>query len=477
MAMGTRKKRERQEEFWIASNAVVEPPGNAFYDQLNRILDEHKFDQKVEALCRKFYKKSPYGRPSITPGVYFRSLLIGYFEGLDSERGIAWRVADSLSLRKFLGYALDEETPDHSTLSRTRRLYWLETHKAVFGWVIGILTGEGLIHGRTISIDATTLEANAAMKSIVRRDNEQSYNDYLKGMAGAAGIENPTREQLARLDRKRKKKGSNDEWKSPADPDARITKMKDGTTHLAHKAEHAVDLSSGALLAITLQPASEGDTSTIQKTLEEAQSIVDEIRENGVEEVVADKGYHSGEVLKDLHDEGVRTYIPEPDRGPRHWEGKAVEQQRTYENRRRVRGNRGKRLQKTRSELTERSFAHMYDTGGMRRVHLRGRDNILKRLLVQGAAFNLSLILRKALGAGKPRQLPGLCGEPFAFCARLLTRLRAIMEALDRISRRRLDFVLQSSVFKNNSFEIGPELPASSIFCRLPETAITATGC
>jgi transposase len=411
MAMGTRKKRERQEEFWIARNAVVEPLGNAFYDRLNRILDAHKFDQKVEALCRKFYKKSPYGRPSITPGVYFRSLLIGYFEGLDSERGIAWRVADSLSLRKFLGYALDEETPDHSTISRTRRLYWLETHKAVFRWVVGILSGEGLVNGQTISIDATTLEANAAMKSIVRRDNGQSYNEYLKGLARAAGIENPTREQLARLDRKRKKKGSNEEWKSPADPDARITKMKDGTTHLAHKAEHAVDLSSGALLAVTLQPASEGDTSPIQRTLQEAQSIAYEIRENGVEEVVADKGYHSSEVLKDLHDEGVRTYIPEPDRGPRHWDGKAVEQKRTYENRRRVRGKRSKRLQKIRSELTERSFAHMYETGGMRRVHLRGRENILKRLLVQGAAFNLSLMVRKALGVGKPRQLQGLCCE------------------------------------------------------------------
>ncbi len=405
MAMGTRKKRERQEEFWLTSNAVVEPPGNVFYDQLNRILDEHRFDQKVEALCRKFYKKSPYGRPSITPGVYFRSLLIGYFEGLDSERGIAWRAADSLSLRKFLGYALDEETPDHSTISRTRRLYWLETHKAVFRWVIGILSREGLIQGQTIAIDATTLEANAAMKNIVRRDNGQSYNDYLKGLAKVAGIENPTREQLARLDRKRKKKGSNEEWKSPADPDARITKMKDGRTHLAHKAEHAVDLSSGALLAVTLQPGSEGDTSSIHQTLAEAQSAASEIREDGVAEVVADKGYHSGEVLKTLHDEGVRTYIPEPDRGPRNWDGKAVEQKRTYENRRRVRGNRGKRLQKIRSELTERSFAHMYETGGMRRVHLRGRDNILKRLLVQGAAFNLSLVLRKAFGVGKPRQL------------------------------------------------------------------------
>jgi transposase len=404
MAMGTRKK-ERQQEFWIASQDVVESPRNVFYDRLNGILDEHKFDKKVEFLCRKFYKKSQYGRPSMAPGVYFRALLIGYFEGLDSERGIAWRVADSLSLRRFLGFALDEQTPDHSTISRTRRLFWLETHKAIFKWVIGILTGEGLIQGQTIAIDATTLEANAAMKSIVRRDNGQSYNDYLIGLAQAAGIENPTREELARMDRKRKKKGSNDEWKSPADPDARITKMKDGRTHLAHKAEHAVDLSSGALLAITLEPANEGDTTTVHKTLAEAQSVSRQMHPLGVEELVADKGYHSGETLKTLHAGGVRSYLPEPARGQRNWEGKGVEQKRTYENRRRVRGSRGKRLQKIRSELTERTFAHMYETGAMRRVHLRGRENVLKRLLIHGAAFNLSLILRKVLGAGTPRGL------------------------------------------------------------------------
>src|SRR3954452_2188237 len=161
MAMGTRKGRERRSDMWIATSAIVETPGNAFYDRLNKILREHKFDARVEALCRKFYKKSPYGRPSLAPGVYFRALLIGYFEGLDSERGIAWRAADSLSLRGFLGYALDEATPDHSTISRTRRLYWVETHKAIFRWVVRILTGEGLISGQTVSIDATTLEANA----------------------------------------------------------------------------------------------------------------------------------------------------------------------------------------------------------------------------------------------------------------------------------------------------------------------------
>lgn len=428
MAMGTRKGREQQQDFWIATSAIVEPPGNAFYDRLNQILKEHKFDEKVEVLCRKFYKKSPYGRPSLAPGVYFRALLIGYFEGLESERGIAWRVADSLSLRGFLGYALDEQTPDHSTISRTRRLYWVETHKAIFRWVVRILTREGLISGQTISIDATTLEANAALKNIVRREDNQTYHDYLKGLAQAAGIENPTREQLARLDRKRKKKGSNEQWMSPADPDARITKMKDGRTHLAHKAEHAVDLSSGALLAITLQPASDGDTDTIHRTLAEAQSAAREINERAVEEVVADKGYHSGAVLKDLHQQAVRTYIPEADRGRRKWGGKAVEQKRTYDNRRRVRGDRGQRLQKMRSELTERSFAHLYETGGMRRLHLRGRDNILKRLLVHAAAFNISLLLRKQIGMGTPRGFQGNAQQLFAFYFLVLAEFRRLTE-------------------------------------------------
>jgi transposase len=443
MAMGTRRKRERQQDLWIATSDVVETPANAFYDRLNQILDEHKFDAKVERLCEKFYKKSPYGRPSMAPGVYFRSLLIGYFEGLDSERGIAWRTADSLSLRKFLGYALDEATPDHSTISRTRRLYWLETHKAVFRWVLKILDQEGLVSGRTVSIDATTLEANAALKSIVRRDNGQSYNDYLKELAQAAGMENPTREQLARLDRKRKKKGSNQEWMSPSDPDARITKMKDGRTHLAHKAEHAVDLTSGALLAVTLQPANQGDTTTIHKTLAEAQTAAHEINGAGVEELVADKGYHSGAVLKEVHEQEVRSYIPEPERGRRNWqgEGKAEEQKRTYENRRRVRGERNKRLQKLRSELTERTFAHMYETGGMRRVHLQGRKNILKRLLVHAAGFNLSLILRKTFGVGKPRRLQGLCLHLFTYLWRIFARLGAQRRPL-----RQLRFTLQCKV-------------------------------
>src|SRR5712691_9480148 len=340
MAMGTRKKRERQEDLWVVSSEVVGTPAHAFYDRLNQILGQHHFDRTLERLCRRYYK-GRLGRPSITPGVYFRALLLGYLEGIDSERGIAWRLADSLSLRKFLAYTLTEETPDHSTLSRTRRLFAVETHRAVFRWVLQILTEEGLVEGKTISIDATTLEANAALRSRVRRDNGQKYDDYLKDLAKAAGIEEPTREQLARLDRKRKKKGSNKEWKNPYDGDARIAKMKDGSTPMAHKAEHAVDLSSGALLAVTLQGADQGDTTTMHQTLAEAGGAVAELIEHeavtapaeeskvnlgGLEEAVADKGYHSGALLKDLHAVDCRSYIREPERGRRKWSGKADEQ-------------------------------------------------------------------------------------------------------------------------------------------------------
>jgi transposase len=381
----------------------------------------------VEHLCRRYYQ-GPKGRPSISPGVYFRMLLIGYFEGLDGERGIAWRVADSLSLRKFLGYGLDERTPDHSTVSRTRRLFWLTTHKAVFRWVLKILAEEGLVEGQTVSVDATTLEANAAMRTIVRRDSGKRYEEYLKELAAAEGLENPTREQLARFDRKRKKKAANRDWKHPYDPDARIAKMKDGRTHMAHKAEHAVDLSSGALLAVTLQPADEGDTTTIHKTLAEAQPVAQQLNERGVEETVADKGYHSDEVLKEVAGQGMRSYIPEPDRGRRRWNGKQAEKKRLYDNRRRVGGERGKRLQKLRSELTERSFAHLYETGGMRRVHLKGRENILKRLVVHAAAFNLGLVMRKMIGVGKPRRLQGTAGP----CFGLRFGLRSAWECLSR---------------------------------------------
>ena len=304
--MGTRKQRERQEDFWVAHTEIASAPSHPFYGRLNELLEEERFDEFVEGRSAKFYARK-YGRPSLTPGIYFRSLLIGYFEGIDSERGIAWRLADSLALRQFVAIGLDENTPDHSTISRTRRLIDLETHREVFGWVLKVLADRGLIKGKRIGIDATTLEANAAMRSIVRRDTEESYDEFLCGLAKASGIETPTREDLARLDRKRKKRTSNKEWKSPADEDARIAKMKDGRTHLAHKAEHAVDLDTGAVVAATLQGADQGDSKTLDKTLSEAGMAVAELIQHeakqrpeqkpkvnvqGVEELIADRGYH-----------------------------------------------------------------------------------------------------------------------------------------------------------------------------------------
>jgi transposase len=421
MAMG--KRTAKQESLWVSTEEIARPKGHPFYGKVNEVLEQHKVDQRLEHLCRRFYKPV-FGRPSMAPGVYFRLLLIGFFEGIDSERGIAWRVADSLSLREFLGFSVTEQTPDHSTLSRTRRLLPVETHKAVFRWFVQVLGEAGLIEGQTIAIDATTLEANAAMRSIRRRDDGRGYEEYLKDLAQAEGLENPTREQLARMDRKRKKKGSNREWMSPADADARITKMKDGRTHLAHKAEHAVDLSSGAVVAVTVQGADQGDTTTMKQTLKEAQANAALVNERGVEETVADKGYHSNQALVDLHTAGMRSYIPEPERGPRKWPGKEQEQQQVYANRRRMSGRRGKQLQKLRSELTERSFAHMYETGGMRRTHLQRRTNILKRLLFHAVGFNLALLLRERYGIGKPRTLQGISDADLllqiaiaAFCA------------------------------------------------------------
>jgi len=416
--MGTRQHRERQEDFWVAHTELATAPGHPFYERLNVILDAEGFDAFVEGLCARFYA-ARFGRPSLTPGIYFRSLLIGYFEGIGAERGIAWRLADSLALRRFVGIALDEATPDHSTISRTRRLIDLDTHAAVFAWVLDVLARGGLIVGKRVAIDATTLEANAAMRSIVRRDTGASYEEFLTGLAKASGIATPTREELTRLDRKRKKRTSNKDWKSPVDKDARVAKMKDGRTHLAHKAEHAVDLDSGAVLAVTLQAADKGDTATLYQTLIEAGMAVAEllvrqagshtgamkVNIDGIEELVTDKGYLSDAVLKRVRGYGLRSYIPEKrQKGKRRWQGKA-EQQVAYGNRRRVQGNYGKRLLKRRGELVERSFAHCYETGGMRRCHLRGRENILKRQLAHVSGFNLSLVMRQLLGAGTPREL------------------------------------------------------------------------
>jgi len=477
--MGTRQSQEKQEEIWIANAELARSPGHPFYQRLNELLDGEKFDPFVEGLCGKFYA-TRMGRPSLVPGIYFRALLIGYFEGIDSERGIAWRLADSLALRQFVRISLTESTPDHSTISRTRRLIDVETHREVFGWVLGLLADRGLLKGKRVGVDATTLEASAAMRSIVRRDTGESYEAFLTGLAKASGIETPTREQLARLDRKRKKRTSNKEWMSLTDTDARVTKMKDGRTHLAHKAEHAVDLDTGAVVAVSLREADKGDTTTLDRTLCEAGETVAELvgREaalhpqvkpkvnvKGIEEMVADKGYHSGAVLERVTKYQVRSYISErQQKGQRKWEGKAGQQQAVYANRRRVQGNYGKSLLRWRGELVERSFAHCYDTGGMRRTHLRKHNNILKRQLIHVAGFNLSLIFRKLLGAGTPREWNNRARMLFLFLWCLFTR----PHEHDRRCRR---MILASRTTQAQA----PSASAESKSCR--RIATYATGC
>jgi transposase len=371
------------------------------------MLDEAGFDRFVEQLCAEFYAPV-MGRPGLAPGRYFRLLMVGYFEGIDSERGIAWRATDSLAIRTFLRLALDEAPPDHTTISRTRRLIDLETHRAVFTWIQQQLVLAGLLKGKTVGIDATTLEANAAMRSIVRRDTGETYQEFLTTLAQASGIATPTREDLARLDRTRKKKTSNKDWRHPWDPDARVAKMKDGRTHLAHKAEHAVDLDTGALIAVTLQGADQGDTTTVVETaiaaaeqVEAAQAGLD--IPQPLEEIVADKGYHSNQTLVDLDALRIRSYVAEPDRGRRDWSEAPDAKAPVYKNRRRIRGPRGRRLMRGRGQYVERPFAHMYDTGGMRRTHLRGHVNILKRVLIHGGAFNLGLMMRAVFGVGTAR--------------------------------------------------------------------------
>ena len=448
MAMGKRGQ-EKQDGLFVATSALVKSPGHPFYEKLNEVLSAEGFDVFAEAQCAPYYAKK-LGRPSIPPGVYFRMLMIGYYEGLDSERGIDWRVSDSLSLRRFLGYGLDKQTPDYSSLSRTRHRLPVEVHTEIFNWALRVLSKVDLVKGKTVGVDATTLEANAAMRSIVRRDTGEVYQTFLERLAKASGIDTPTREDLAKLDKKRPKKASNKDWEHPHDPDARITKMKDGRTHLAHKVGHAVDLETDAILAVDLTAADEGDTESLPWTLLRAELNLERValdeqarkhlHDKPLSEVVADKGYHSNDSLVDLEEGKIRSYISEPDRGRRKWAGKKEAQAAVYANRRRIKGNRGQALRKARAEKVERSFAHAYETGGMRRLHLRDRGNIFKRLLIHNAARNLGLLMRKLGGVGTPRGLQGLrSGLRLIFVA--------IKARLTRLSRLWRPFHMPTSTF------------------------------
>jgi transposase len=440
MALGRRLI--KQSDLFIPAAEIVNGPGHPFYTKLNEVLAEAGFDELVEKLCAKFYKDG--GRPSIAPGVYFRMLFIGYFEGLDSQRGIAWRCADSLALRAFLGVPLTENTPVHASMTIIRQRLSAGVFEQVFLFVLGLLDQKGLLRAKTLGIDATTLEANAAMKTIVRKDNGADWQEYLRQLAKAEGLENPSDEELRRLDRKRKgKKVSNQDWRSRTDDDSRITKMKDGRTHLAYKAEHAVDLESQAIVAPLITHADRSDPQSAPLTLTVAQAnLVLAGSAATIQEVVLDKGYHDNQWLVTCQEQGVRTYIPERRQKTRRWVDKPVEQEAAFRaNRRRVRGDKGRRLNRWRSERCERTFAHVCETGGGRRSWLRGIKNVTKAYTVKCAAYNLGLLLRKAFGMRKPRNAEaGGAGLFSAFLAWLLTATVMAHRKLMRQLGRYLEF-------------------------------------
>ncbi len=411
MAMG--KRRQRQESLFITAEDLPRSDGHPFYGKLNGLLAEAGFDRWIERRCRRYYEQEEKrGKPSIPPGVYFRMLLIGYFEGIDSQRGIAWRCADSLSLRTFLGVPLGEVTPDHSTMSVTRKRLGAEVFDEVFRFVLRIADEKRLLSGKAVGVDSTTLEANAAMKSIVRRDTGEDWKQYVTRLMHEDGAidadTEPSDEEIRRYDKKRKKTASNEDWVSKTDPDARITKLKDGRTHLAYKAEHVVDLESEILLAAEILPADHADQQTLVDSVIEARVNLEAAEsEVAVQEVAADKGYHADATLELAADLDMRTYIPEPKRkDDRVWTDKPDEVRRAVQNnRRRMSRAKGKRLGRLRSERVERSFAHVCDTGGSRRTWIRKLEEVTKRYRIAAAAHNLARIMFKLFGIGKPRAL------------------------------------------------------------------------
>jgi transposase len=426
MAMGRREG--DQPSMWVATQDLARAPGHAFYDKLNEVLDAGGFDQFVEEQCAGHYAEVQ-GRPSIPPGVYFRMLFIGYFEGLDSQRAIAWRCADSLSLRAFLRIDLGKATPDHSSMTNTRKRLPEEVFWEVFAFVLRVAVERKLLKGKTIAVDSTTLEANAAMKSLVRRATNEDWKTYVRRLMKAEGIEDPSDEDVRRFDRKRKKKTSNKEWKSATDPDSRVTKMKDGRTHLAYKAEHAVDLDSGLIVAPVVYRGDDSDFETLPVTVEIAREQLQAADSpHQVEEVVDDKGYHKAETIQILSEvQHVRTYIAEPKQTRRRkWKDKEPGQQEAvYANRRRIKGKRGRHLGRLRSEKNERSFAHTCETGGGRRAWLRGVMNVSKSHLMRAAACDLGIIMLALFGVGTPRSLQGDLGIVFVALLWLVWRRHA----------------------------------------------------
>src|SRR5208283_1218460 len=409
----TEKKKAAQPEFWIAADQVVSPAQSGFYTKLEQTLETFDFAAKVRELCAPAYDKSGVGRPGIDPVVYLKMIMVGFFEDLPSERAIAARCADSMSIRAFLKYELNEKTPEHSSFTVIRQRLGLEIYERIFTLTLQALREHGLLRGKNLGIDSSVIEANASLRALVHRNTEEQYWDYVKRLAAESGIDPEDTAAVRKFDRHRPGKGSNQEWVNPYDPDAKIGRTKDGATDMIYKPEAVVDLDTGAIVQAQVHPGDQADHKEMATRVLEAQQNINEAAGDKldtltVNSVTSDKGYYAVNELQALQLEDIRTVIADPIDNRRLDKLEPDEKKAVQAARRSTKSTSGKDLLRRRGMHIERSFAHILDCGGMRRTTLRGWENLNKRFKLAAAIYNLSQLMRKLFGFGTPKQLAAL---------------------------------------------------------------------
>src|SRR5229473_2729999 len=437
------KKKAAQPEFWIVADQVVTSAQSGFYAKLEQTLESFGFAAKVRALCAPTYDKSGLGRPGIDPVVYLKMIMVGFFEDLPSERAIAARCADSMSIRAFLNYELDEKTPDHSSFTVIRQRLGLDIYERIFTLTLQALRAHGLLRGKHLGIDSSVIEANASLRALVHRNTEEQYWDYVKRLAAEQGIDPEDAAAVRRFDRHRPGKGSNQEWQNPHDPDAKIGRTKDGATDMIYKPEAVVDLDTGAIVQADVHPGDQADHKEMATRVLEAQQTINQACEQPLDtltatSVTSDKGYYAVDQLQVLQQEGIRTVISDPsDR--RRVDKLEPQQQRVVRGARRsVKSKSGKALLRRRGMHIERSFAHILDCGGMRRTTLRGWENLNKRYKLAAAFYNLSQLMRKLFGFGTPKQLAAFGRLLFIQLSWLLTLPSLVVNRIGYYANLRL---------------------------------------
>ena len=408
--MFSAKKKAAQSEFWIPADQVVSSAKSGFYAKLEETLESFGFATKVRALCAPAYDKSGVGRPGIDPVVYLKMIMVGFFEDLPSERAIAARCADSMSIRAFLKYELNEKTPEHSSFTVIRQRLGLEIYERIFTLTLRALREHGLLRGKNLGIDSSVIEANASLRALVHRNTEEHYWDYVKRLAAESGIDPEDTAAVRKFDRHRPGKGSNQEWQNPHDPDAKIGRTKDGATDMIYKPEAVVDLDTGAIVQAQVHPGDQADHKEMATRVLEAQQNINEAAGEKldtltVNSVTSDKGYYAVKELQALQQEDIRTVIADPIDNRRLDKLEPDEKKAVQAARRSTKSTSGKDLLRRRGMHIERSFAHILDCGGMRRTTLRGWENLNKRFKLAATIYNLSQLMRKLIGIGTPKQL------------------------------------------------------------------------